>query len=164
MHLLVPGGTPVNSSCYNFDPKCACDVEVPLPVPDEPVVVQAGPPMSTKDLPTEAIVHSLSNLPLQVRNNLDVDASSRNQKSMSLPINITRECDTSSPTNVEVAADLLINSSSTTIKTEELSVKTLANMFDFKVNSVPLRPCLAKMEDSRMFQRAKNREGRSSEC
>eukprot|EP00094_Tigriopus_californicus_P005019 TCALIF_04833-PA protein Name:"Similar to SSH1 Protein phosphatase Slingshot homolog 1 (Homo sapiens)" AED:0.70 eAED:0.70 QI:0/0/0/0.33/1/1/3/0/790 len=39
---------------------------------------------------------------------------------------------------------------------DELSVKTLANMFDYKVGSVPLRPCSARLQDNRLFQRGKD--------
>lgn len=38
---------------------------------------------------------------------------------------------------------------------EVLSVKTLANMFDFKVSHVPsYKPSASKLEDSKIFQRA----------
>ena len=40
-----------------------------------------------------------------------------------------------------------------TINSEVLSVKTLANMFDFKVSPIPLRPCSARLEDNHIFQR-----------
>lgn len=44
---------------------------------------------------------------------------------------------------------------SQTLIPDELSVKTLANMFDYKGGSVPLRPCSARLQDNRLFQRGK---------
>ena len=51
----------VNSDSNGFDPSCGCDLEVELSVPDEPVRV-----MQQDDAETDAIVGSLSNVPLQV--------------------------------------------------------------------------------------------------
>ena len=40
------------------------------------------------------------------------------------------------------------------LNSEVLSVKTLANMFDFnKVSPIPLRPCSARLEDNHIFQK-----------
>ena len=39
------------------------------------------------------------------------------------------------------------------LNSEVLSVKTLANMFDFKVSPIPIRPCSARLEDNHIYQR-----------
>ncbi len=45
------------------------------------------------------------------------------------------------------------------VEEDELSVKTLASMFDYKVGSVPYRTCSARLEENKLFQRAKKLAG-----
>lgn len=131
---------PVNTSA--IDPDCSCDVEYELRVPEEPVTVflradskdSEQPPRSSAE--EEHLVKNLSNLPLQMRSSEEVEF----RKPM--PSSSSSEAATVPPKGKE----------------DELSVRTLANMFDFKsLSSVPLRPCSARLEDSHLFQKAAKR-------
>ena len=131
--------TPVNSPPFNSS--CPCDIEVELRVPEEPVRILDPAPSQE----TDQVVQRLSNLPLQV------SCAERSQKSLTHPL----------PTEGQKKTE----TESEEVE-EELSVKTLASMFDFKVGTVPLRPCSARLEDSKMFKRAKKREveDQASDC
>ena len=136
---------PVNTSLYN--PNCQCDMELELRVPDDPVLIDEAVPCEE----TEAVVQSMSNLPLRVRVTEEAKVAAA-----ALPENPTRE---ESPPQIEE------------LRGEELSVKTLANLYDFKKSSstpsamsgsgsnggtAASRPCsVARLEDSRLFQKAK---------
>ena len=134
---------PVNTSLYN--PNCQCDMELELRVPDDPVLIDEAVPCEE----TEAVVQSMSNLPLRVR-------VSEEAKAAALPENLTQE---------EEPPPLIEE-----LRGEELSVRTLANLYDFKKSSstpsamsasgsnggTAARPCsVARLEDSRLFQKAK---------
>ena len=137
---LHPHPLPVNTSLYN--PNCRCDMELELRVPDDPVLIDESVPSEE----TEAVVQSMSNLPLRVRNSEDEGSGMSKMASKDEPLQ-------------EEGG-----------RAEELSVKTLANMYDFKKSSATpsatapppsgtsgaTRPCsVARLEDSRLFQKAK---------
>ena len=128
---------PVNTSLY--DPNCHCDMELELRVPDDPILIDEAVPCEE----TEAVVQSMSNLPLRVRVNEEV-------KAVALPETNQNNQEESPPPP----------------KGEELSVRTLANLYDFKKSSSTpsamvasgsnARTCsVARLEDSRLFQKAK---------
>ena len=162
--------TPVNWTRFNAD--CPCDLEVELPaVPDEPV--------SLDDPEPDHLVRSLSDVPLQVRVNsrlFDVGGGGaathppaaisivekRNEASEEINAVKFRESSTDDDDSAAVRstsslpADIFHrNNGEEGRRREELSVKTLASMFDYKIGSVPYRPCSAKLEDSVLFQKAK---------
>ena len=173
---LVPP-SPVNSVCNVIDPLCECNVELELSVPTEPVSVSGGPGAHPDDLQTEVIVQSLAQLPIQMRTSNSFLGDLRSGTtggtgggSVSSSVSST----TSAPTTPifslkrrsSVDASFLSQQHhphpppappppSMPMKREDvLSVKTLANMFDFKVvNSIPFRPCCARLEDNHIFQR-----------
>jgi len=167
---LVPS-SPVNSVCNVIDPHCECNVELELSVPTEPVCVSGHP----DDLQTDVIVQSLAQLPIQMRtsNSLLEDLrTSGTGGSVSSSVSSTTSVPTTPIFSLKrrssVDASFLnphpppappppsIPLSSVGLKRadEVLSVKTLANMYDFKVvNSIPFRPCCARLEDNHIFQR-----------
>ena len=167
---LVPN-SPVNSVCNVIDPLCECNIELELSVPDAPVQVSACHP---DDLQTDVIVQSLAQLPIQMRtsNSLLEDLrTSGTGGSVSSSVSSTTSVPTTPIFSLKrrssVDASFLsphpppappppsMPMSSAGLKREDvLSVKTLANMFDFKVvNSIPFRPCCARLEDNHIFQR-----------
>ena len=129
---------PVNTSLYN--PNCRCDMEFELRVPDDPVLIDEAVPCEE----TEAVVQSMSSLPLRVRGSEEASRAAATQEE-------------GSPPSPQVEG----------LRGEELSVRTLANLYDFKkASSTPsatsasgsnaTRPCsVARLEDSRLFQKAK---------
>lgn len=153
--------SPVNSAVCNaiIDPNCECNVELELSVPNEPVSVEAI--HEDDDVTTNVIVQSLSQLPIQMR-------SSSNSQGGSVSSSVSST--TSVPTTpiFELKRRSSVDSSGMILgtpkilpsppkapplpKSEVLSVKTLANMFDFKVK-IPFRPCCARLEDNHIFQR-----------
>ncbi len=181
---LVPS-SPVN--CHVLDPKCHCNVELELSVPLEPVSIQ----QDQDDVQTDVIVQSLSQLPIQMRtsNSLLEDLrSSSHGGSVSSSVSSTVSVPTtpifslkrrssvdSAFLSQQSTAKALANQSQNQVATtktsmlhkdkcnEVLSVKTLANMYDFKVTTpIPLRPCSARLEDNHIFQRmAKRLDGDS---
>jgi len=122
---------PVNSRL--FDPACDCDMEVELRVP-----------ASDDHRHTDAVVRSMSTLPLHLRTSEPRSPSSPPRSPPRSP---------SAPKTM--STPVLPEEDETASKNEELSVKTLANLFDFKVGSVPLRPCSARLEDSQLLKKAK---------
>lgn len=167
---LVPADSPVNSVCNVIDPLCECNVELELSVPSEPVKVNQN---DNDDQETDVIVQSLSQLPIQMRTCCSLlddlrgtpgSASSSVSSSLATSVPTTPIFSLKRRSSVDAAfiakaiptppphPDL---TSSQRAKSEVLSVKTLANMFDFKVNvtSIPFRPCSARLEDNRIFQR-----------
>ena len=165
---LVPADSPVNSVCHVIDPLCECNVELELSVPSEPVRVNQN-----DDQETDVIVQSLSQLPIQMRSSLLDDlrgtptSSSVSSSAMtSVPttpiFSLKRRSSVDSvqafinkqPASLIPTPPPQPDLVSSSRKSEVLSVKTLANMFDFKVvTSIPFRPCSARLEDNRIFQR-----------
>lgn len=132
---------PVNSPTSLYNPACHCDIEVELQVPEEPVLIDDRRPSRE----TDQVVQRISNVSLQV--NVE-----RSKRSLTHPLRKGER-------DLRDQEPEMRNS-------EELSVKTLANMFDLKIGSVPLRPCSARLEDNNLFKRAKKREIQdpSSDC
>ena len=176
---LVPT-SPVNSVCNVIDPLCECNVELELSVPTEPVSVSGLP----NDLQTDVIVQSLAQLPIQMRTNSSLLEDLRSSGGTGGSVSSSVSSTTSAPTTpifslkrrssvdasflsqnhppprppaapVPPAPPSMPMSSAACLKRDDvLSVKTLANMFDFKVvNSIPFRPCSARLEDNHIFQR-----------
>ena len=156
---------PVNSSLFN--PDCECDMELELKVPDAPVTVvgggDRGGDQSPDDKDTDDIVQSMSNVPLQVRTNSRLPDII--QKQMTTPaVSIVEQPPPQVSASSEPSSPAVVTAplpppppESPLIRTEEeeLSVKTLASMFDYKIGSVPYRTCSAKLEESKLFQKAK---------
>ena len=115
-------------------------MELELRVPDDPVLIDEAVPCEE----TEAVVQSMSSLPLRVRGSEEASRAAATQEE-------------GSPPSPQVEG----------LRGEELSVRTLANLYDFKkASSTPsaasasgsnaARPCsVARLEDSRLFQKAK---------
>lgn len=163
---------PVNSKTVTlYNPNCPCDIELELGVPEDPVVLEE----KTPDVRTDSVVHNLSNLSLQMRTNSQhlVDGLQtspslagpqlQQQKSAQLLLrqsSLDRQFLDGKPSTTSTHDSdnkLILNEISSSRrgrKEDELSVKTLANMFDFKNCSVPMRPCSARLEDSHLFQKA----------
>ena len=172
--------SPVNSVCNVIDPLCDCNVELELSVPNEPVCVSRG---DNDDLHTNVIVQSLAQLPIQMRTsnsllddfkNLSHHGSVSSSVSSSTSVPTTPIFSLKRRSSVDSATASILTSSKKADfipkppplppnlktmrdrgKSEVLSVKTLANMFDFKVvtSSIPFRPCSARLEDNHIFQR-----------
>ena len=160
---------PVNSSRY--DPSaCSCDMEVELPtVPDTPIRIIDDAPVEDgdKDRNTmEAVVSSMSILPLQMRTSLE------NNKQAATPSSPKLIKSSEHPPVFEEESDVVKNEEENVlVKVEKaatpggvdegLSVHTLASMFNYKANSghhhnsnrPPCSP--ARLEDSHLFQKAK---------
>lgn len=146
----VASPMPVNSSLYN--PNCQCDMELELVVPDDPVCVVES--VSCRE--TEAVVQSISNLPLRIRNSQELSSFSRSNSG-------SKDAVTTAPDIVIDPTEAVVSSGGENNR-EELSVRTLANMYDFKKGSSgggggpppAARPCsVARLEDSHLFQKAK---------
>lgn len=170
--------SPVNSLSATIVHHCECNVELELSVPTEPV--QVGD-RGNDDLQTDVIVQSLSQLPIQMRTSglLEDFRSSSHGGSVSSSVSSTASVPTT-PIFVlkrrsSVDSAFLAGPTPTPpplpppppppFKSEVLSVKTLANMFDFKVTSIPLRPCSARLEDNHIFQRmAKQLDDNETDC
>lgn len=155
-----PYNSPVNSSVPAYNPLCDCDVELELAVPVEPVNVTGN--HEQDDRHTQVVVQNLSQLPLQMRTNSLLEefrGGGPTINSPTTPIFMLKR-------RSSVGGEMVTPSQQPQQqqqqpcgrkrhnKEEELSVKTLANMFDFKVNSIPYRPCSAKLEDNKIFQKA----------
>lgn len=141
--------SPVNT--FNIDPNCECNVELELNVPLKPVCVE-----SIEDPDDEIIVQSLSQLPIQMRSSEggSVSSSVSSTASLSTPtFELKRRSSVDSSGMILGTPKIQIPPKAPPLpKSEVLSVKTLANMFDFKVK-IPFRPCCAKLEDNHIFQR-----------
>ena len=135
---------PVNSSLFN--PDCDCDMELELDVPEAPVSVVADP---EPDPDAAAVVIGISSVPLRVRSSLpDVVAQMRQRHP---PPPNPPPPPPPPPPDKQVEED------------EELSVRTLAGMFDYSRVSVPTyKACSARLEENRLFQRAKKLTGEIS--
>lgn len=150
-----------------IDPTCECNVELELSVPEKPVNVGCRDP---DDLQTDVIVQSLSNL--RTSSSLLEDMRSSHGGSVSSSVSSTASVPTTpifvlkrrSSVDAAFLSSAIIPpapppmpatppSCSSLTKSEVLSVKTLANMFDFKVTPIPMRPCSARLEDNHIFQR-----------
>lgn len=148
--------TPVNSKTVTlYNPNCPCDIELELGVPEDPIVLEEKSP----NLQTDKVVHNLSNLSLQMRTNSQhLDGFQPSPSSAGTPAeqrrsSVDRHLIDKPPLDPEnIILDEI--APQRTQKEEELSVKTLANMFDFKTCSAPIRPCSARLEDSHLFQKA----------
>ncbi len=164
---LAPAvNSPVNS-LGNYNPNCECDMELELPdVPSEPVSVAKT---VDDDQETDMIVQSLSHFPIQLRSIslLDGFSSASNSSGSSAPTTpifslkrrssidtaVTSRRPPTPPPMPTSRNPSLVSSASN--EADILSVKTLANMFDYKVvSTLPLRPCATKLEDNKLFQKA----------
>ena len=121
-----------------YNPDCQCDMELELCVPEEAVVVSE--PAGSVNSEADAVVQSISNLRLQSGPN-DFRRQSSEEDYNSSPIILDRD---------------------------ELSVRTLANMYDFRSNpaAAPRTCSAAKLEDSQLFQKAAKKltEQPQSDC
>ena len=152
--------SPVNSVVGNaiIDPNCECNVELELNVPNEPVSVEAI--HEDDDVTTNVIVQSLSQLPIQMRSKDSQGGSVSSSVSSTTSVPTTPIFELKRRSSVDSSGMILGTpkilpsppKAPPLPKSEVLSVKTLANMFDFKVK-IPFRPCCARLEDNHIFQR-----------
>ena len=172
--LMQVPTSPVNSVCNVIDPNCECNVELELNVPNEPVIVS----QDGDDLTTNVIVQSLSQLPLQMRTSSSLLDDFRNSQGGSVSSSVSSTISVPTTPIFELKRRSSVDAAFTpskiippkapplppTLKAEVLSVKTLANMFDFKVNSIPFRPCCNKLEDNHIFQRMAKQLDNETDC
>ncbi len=166
--------SPVNSSVGVHPATCRrCDLELELSVPDQPAVVASVEEASSfivDDAETDAIIGGLSNVPLRLRSSYgheDRQHRQKHQEKLFLPEGVLKQVITPPINIIETTNNSVADKKDDNIlttappppplppATEELSVKTLASMFDYKIGSVPYRPCSATLEDCHLFQRAK---------
>jgi len=168
---LIPS-SPVNSVNNVIDPHCDCNVELELSVPAEPVSVSRTD--DPQDAETDLIVQGLSQLPIQMRTSDSLlDDLRNNSSSHGGSVTSSESSTTSFPTTPifvlkrrsSIDASIFTTKPSnppippppphppSNLNSEVLSVKTLANMFDFKVSPIPIRPCSARLEDNHIYQR-----------
>lgn len=143
------------NSCTVIDPNHDCNVELELSVPTEPVTVTG---IEKGDNVTDVIVQSLSQLNMRNNSSLLEDLQrSSGSSSVSSSVPTTPIFSLKRRSSVDSAFSALKVPQAPPlppVKNEVLSVKTLANMFDFKVPiSIPFRPCSARLEDNHIFQR-----------
>jgi len=142
---------PPSSSCPAHDHinQCTCNFELELKVSDDPVDLfsQTGE--------TDVILRKLGNFPIHMRQS----------QYKATPTALGDPGTTPSPPLEPAVAPNLLNDASNLVDTddilnrldtsgaEELSVKTLADMFDFKLGEQPLKPPLAKSKDKLVISR-----------
>jgi len=138
----VSSSLPLCPAKFHID-QCTCNFEIELKVSDSPVDL-----FGETSGETDHILKNLGNFPIHGRQAAAVATQQKTSIPISEDLSPARELtQPNEPPDPDVVAEESESRLLDTSGAEELSVKTLADMFDFRLGEQPTKPPLSKSKD-----------------